>query len=333
MLLVFFIVYHGKPKTLMQRNKIYFIFGKKLNLHPCAEDGDTDNESGEEEEGEVEEDSEADDEEDENVNDMEQAGNKSGSPLTKENEFVFDKNDTDFSQFAGIEDDNSDDNDDDSADDSEVVNDDDNDSNAESGEEEDSKDLNGKRLRESVQEEVQKGEAVAGQLKVWDKLLETRIQQQKILIKTNKLPVTAYWNKLNNPVDTELQNSLKTAQKELKLLISNQMQMESVMRSRDVESEEPEPKRMKLNELADSLSSSHQACQSEHNTLIQKWNDKTRISSGKNSFASMETSTLSQIDQIMSNVSRLVERTRLKRSNYRAIGRQETVADDNQARF
>lgn len=72
--------------------------------------------------------------------------------------------------------------------------------------------------------------------------------------------------------------------------------------SRDVESEEPEPKRMKLNELADSLSSSHQACQSEHNTLIQKWNDKTRIS-GKNSFASMETSTLSQIDKIMSNVS------------------------------
>ena len=264
---------------------------------------------------------------------MEQTGNKSGPPPTEENRFVFDKNDTDFSQFAGIEDDNSDDNDD-SDDDSEVENDDDNDSNAESGEgEEDSKDLNGKRLRESVQEEVQKGEAVAGQLKVWDKLLETRIQQQKILIKTNKLPVTAYWNKLNNPVDTELQNSLKTAQKELKLLIFNQMQMESVMRSRDVESEEPEPKRMKLNELADSLSSSHQACQSEHNTLIQKWNDKTRISSGKNSFASMETSTLSQIDQIMSNVSRLVERTRLKRSNYRSMGRQETVADDNQARF
>merc|ERR1711874_319088 len=47
----------------------------------------------------------------------------------------------------------------------------------------------------------------------------------------------------------------------------------------------------------------------------------------KKSFSSFETSTLKQIEQIMANKPRLIERTRVKRSVYEVLGKEKTKED------
>lgn len=54
------------------------------------------------------------------------------------------------------------------------------------------------------------------------------------------------------------------------------------------------------------------------NTSIQKWNDKTKVSTGKmanSNFSAFDQSTLKQIEQIMADKSRLIRRTQVRRNN------------------
>merc|ERR1712080_608696 len=100
------------------------------------------------------------------------------------------------------------------------------------------------------------------------------------------------------------------------------------------EGSEPPKKKMKLKDYSEKLSGHHSEAESFRNETIQKWNDRTKVAAGNvnsKSFSSFETSTLKQIEQIMANKSRLVERTQLKRSSYEIFGKSD-VADDNETR-
>uniref|UniRef100_H2XXU4 Apoptosis-antagonizing transcription factor C-terminal domain-containing protein n=1 Tax=Ciona intestinalis TaxID=7719 RepID=H2XXU4_CIOIN len=63
------------------------------------------------------------------------------------------------------------------------------------------------------------------------------------------------------------------------------------------------------------------------NKRLQLWYDKTRVSSHKldKSFNKFERSTVSQIDHVLSDRSRLIKRTRLKRSAYHVLGNIENL--------
>lgn len=98
--------------------------------------------------------------------------------------------------------------------------------------------------------------------------------------------------------------------------------------------EKPVKKKRKLNDYSEILSDEYKNYIPYRNSAIQKWNDKTRVASGKmanSNFSAFEQSTLKQIEQIMCDKSRLINRTQIKRSSYRILGtEQEPDSDVNQ---
>ncbi|KAJ9599419.1 hypothetical protein L9F63_010088 [Diploptera punctata] len=222
--------------------------------------------------------------------------------------------------------------------------------------------------------EVEKGMAVRNQLKLWDNLLEYRINLQKTLIAANKLPQHGIFQQFVNQGGSEFKSEVGKTRKNVASLLDKFVAFQSIMlnsypETRDLDkvqneasaeadeissdteeeeeisltSEEEEDenkdqkkenyktKRRTLQEYAKILSEQHDKYKSYRNTTIQKWNDKTRISVGKFSsrdFSSFEQSTVKQIEQVLSNRQRLIQRTQLKRSSYNILG-QELIQESN----
>ncbi|XP_041466848.1 protein AATF-like, partial [Lytechinus variegatus] len=77
------------------------------------------------------------------------------------------------------------------------------------------------------------------------------------------------------------------------------------------------------------LAKHHKNFESFRNNTIQKWYEKTRLSTGKlnkKSFSGFERSALVQIQQILQDQNRLVQRTQLKRSEYTVLGQRSRVS-------
>ena len=84
-------------------------------------------------------------------------------------------------------------------------------------------------INSSVAGEVGKGKAVTHQLRTWDKLLELRIQQQKMLAKVNRLPVDGYWEKLIAASPNDLNDVMKETQSALKALLNSIQYLEAIL--------------------------------------------------------------------------------------------------------
>ncbi|PSN40212.1 hypothetical protein C0J52_17644 [Blattella germanica] len=128
--------------------------------------------------------------------------------------------------------------------------------------------------------EIEKSIAVKNQLNLWDNLLECRITLQKSLSAANKLPQCSTFQQFTSSGGSKF-----------------------------------------ITETL--LGDQHNKYKDFWNAVIQKWNDKTRMSVGKLSsqnFSNFEQSTLKQIEQVLSNRQRLIQRTQLKRSSYNILG-------------
>ncbi|XP_049775523.1 protein AATF [Schistocerca cancellata] len=219
--------------------------------------------------------------------------------------------------------------------------------------------------------EIEKGRCVRNQLRMWDSLLECRIHLQKCLLTANRIPSHAAFEDYKQKGGTQLKDALNKTQNfvtdllekfivlreallqsfpETRNLKSSQAGSESAdeeipsdteedeeaedLLEEDVEDKslyEPKIKKRKIDDYGTLLDTQHKEYLEYRNSTIQKWNDKTRVSSGKISsrnFSNFEQSTLKQIEQILSNRHRLIQRTQLKRSTYSPIC-QEIQEDEN----
>lgn len=86
-----------------------------------------------------------------------------------------------------------------------------------------------------------------------------------------------------------------------------------------------------IREYEEEISKRHKALKVFQDSTINKWYEKTRLSSGKitsKSFSSFDKSTLQQINQVLSDKDRLIKRTQLKRSPYTILGKTDDTADE-----
>lgn len=81
-------------------------------------------------------------------------------------------------------------------------------------------------------------------------------------------------------------------------------------------------KKLKLGNYEKILNNNHKSYINYRNSIIQKWNEKTKIASGKLNKDTSE-STLKQIKFALSDKQKLHNRSRLKRSEYKIIGKAE----------
>jgi protein AATF/BFR2 len=99
----------------------------------------------------------------------------------------------------------------------------------------------------------------------------------------------------------------------------------------EVESKKSPPKKKRrLEDFGPLLTTTHKNFLEFRNNTIQKWSDKTRIAQGKFSsknFSAFEQSTLKQIEHILADKSRLLKRTRTRRSTYKVLGTEDVTTN------
>ncbi|OXU26311.1 hypothetical protein TSAR_011625 [Trichomalopsis sarcophagae] len=242
----------------------------------------------------------------------------------------------------------------------------------------------------NVRAEIEKGNCVREQLKLWENLLEMRIKLQKCLVSSNKMPQHDIYkdyasnddfkkncndakqkisgllnnlldlqsNLLNNFPETKgiLKNDRKRKANDGEKVSNDEEDMdeeipsdtEDEMNGEEEEEEEeeeesgdseeekvekkgPPTKKIKLSEFEDILAKNHKAYTEYRNSVIQKWNDKTRIASGVIS-KGVNQPAVKQIEFALANKEKLLTKTQLKRSEYDIIGKSAVSLEDNDGR-
>jgi protein AATF/BFR2 len=263
---------------------------------------------------------------DEDVEEEEEEETEDGLSGPNPNSFSFDGKD--FAQFGSISDEEEDEDDEDDAGEEEEEDDD----GVGSDDDDVGEDEKGMRnLSEvNVADEVAKGRVIKRQLTLWESLLECRIQLQKVLQKTNRLPQHDTWKELvgngrrvkkskESVYDMldgllDLQTTLVNGNAEVKEAV-----VAGSKRLSNDDDIEPVAKKQKVSAYAAPLADRHQALLPYRDAVVQRWNDKTRLSTNTNkkNFSGFESSTLKQIEHVLQDKSRLVRRTQTKRSAYR----------------
>ncbi|KAL1465037.1 hypothetical protein WDU94_004632 [Cyamophila willieti] len=188
--------------------------------------------------------------------------------------------------------------------------------------------------KQSKSSEIEKGKAVQQQIALWDSFLECRIRLQKGIVAFNKFPSQEVINKFN--LTHELQKEMSDAQENVLQLMETLTslheklcnQYEGVGKSesnkrKSTTSDKRGSKRRKLEEYDSVLNQMKENFSSYQNEAIQKWNDKTKIASGKtgnSNFSAFDQSVLNQIEHILKDKARLVRRTQQRKSKYSRVG-------------
>ncbi|XP_033638986.1 protein AATF-like [Asterias rubens] len=225
----------------------------------------------------------------------------------------------------------------------------------------------------SISEEIAKGKATKTQLTLWDTFMESRIRLQKSLAIANQLPshdkLPSFVETGGREVEEALQSSSKQLRKLLMKLIDLQQTLllgnpstrhivmgkqeqaepsdEEITSSEDEDDSAPRKQSQKpsvapqlkrkadVKDIGEFLTKRHKDFEGFQNETIQKWHEKTKLSTGKQNtkaFSSFEKSPLSQIQQVLQDKPRLIRRTQLRRTTYRRLGDSEENQDDSQSK-
>ncbi|XP_026879564.2 protein AATF [Electrophorus electricus] len=220
--------------------------------------------------------------------------------------------------------------------------------------------------KEKVDEEVKKGEAVRNQLALWDLLLEGRIKMQKALLMANQLPQPDTFPEFKSKGGPEYAGALQNSHKALKALQRSLLELQDLLlyqspdtrgiaqgknwpghrKAKDDEevnsSDEPiedddgqdtaaapsgPPKRkLDVAEYPDFMAKRFAAFQPYCDDTLQKWYDKTRLTTGKaKGFGAFDRNILTQVQQVLADKERLLRRTQTRRSDYRVLGKAQAV--------
>ncbi|XP_053989505.1 protein AATF [Hylaeus volcanicus] len=232
----------------------------------------------------------------------------------------------------------------------------------------------------NLKADIDKGNCVRSQLKLWESLLEMRIKLQKCLITSNKMPQHDAHEILK---DVDYTKKVEETKSNLKLLLNNLLQLQNLFLRQypetknlsaqskkrkaeesidkeeinededeeipsDTEDEDEKEtsvsrenadeisknvfiKKLRLDNYEKILNENHKLYTEYRNSVIQKWNEKTRIASGKLDKA-MNQTTLKQIEFALSDKEKLRKRTQLKRSEYKIIGKMDAAENENDGR-
>ncbi|KAI4468291.1 aatf protein apoptosis antagonizing transcription factor [Holotrichia oblita] len=196
---------------------------------------------------------------------------------------------------------------------------------------------------------LQKEISVHNQVNIWENLLEIRIQLQKVLINANKLSgvkeMDLNFDQARRNIEDVLDKLLclqllllkrnsETKKVAGTISIDNDNGNTShtkVKRSNDedeTEAQEIPHKRMKLNNYENTINSVFTAYIPYRNSVIEKWNDKTRIVGPKSNTQIF--SVVSQVENILNDKQKLIQKTQLKRMDYNISKTSETSEKNNE---
>lgn len=127
-------------------------------------------------------------------------------------------------------------------------------------------------------------------------------------------------------------NSVKDDDEEITSESDNENEGKEVSDHEEEIKSPPAKKRKVLEDYSEYLADLTDKYRPFRDSVIQKWNDKTRLASGKigiSKFAILEQSTLKQIEQILLDRDRLVKRTQTRRSKLPVLGKEKSKEQES----
>ena len=168
-------------------------------------------------------------------------------------------------------------------------------------------------------------------------LLNNMLQLQHSFLKqypeTKNLSVRSKKRKAEESIDKEMMNTDEEMDEEIPSDTEDENEKEDASISSDDTGDTVKgvfSKKLKLDDYEKLLSEQHKSYVEYRNSVIQKWNEKTRIASGKLN-KGMDQTTLRQVEFALNDKEKLRKRTQLKRSEYVIIGKAEPT-EDNEGR-
>ncbi|KAI8038031.1 protein Aatf [Drosophila gunungcola] len=176
------------------------------------------------------------------------------------------------------------------------------------------------------QAEIQKGMSVQNQLRIWERLLELRINTQKFTSKANQLPGPETLQKLGSDND-ELQSILNEAQERSTRLLQQLLALQSALHQQNSEmrksvkrkqpSEDTGPTPAKR--FGSVLQHNFQQMTGYRNEVLLKWDDRTKLltpgAGVKRKSLQEDYDIVKKIDSALANREALVEKSQMPKSN------------------
>ncbi|XP_002132406.2 protein Aatf [Drosophila pseudoobscura] len=180
--------------------------------------------------------------------------------------------------------------------------------------------------KSNPQAEIQKGLCVQNQLRIWERLLELRINTQKVTSKANQLPPPETLKTVGSE-NEELQSVLSEARERSSKLLQQLLALQSALiqqnsetrisvKRKTVSSEDTEPP---LKVFANFLQSNFENMSGYRNEVLLKWDDRTKLLTPgaglKRKSLQEDYDIIKKIDSALANREALVEKSQTLKSN------------------
>lgn len=176
------------------------------------------------------------------------------------------------------------------------------------------------RLSQSATNDALKGYSIQQQNKTFEKIIDVRLKFQKCLTSSNMLPINpSAYSEVKSKDSNELLNKAK---KELYNLLDHLFTLRNEL---DESTSIKVPKKRSFAKYSEVTSVADSHLNSRRNQILTKWSAKVANSSGSNAmnankFKTINQSFEQQVNNNLSDMDRLIKRTKLNRRNVTPIG-------------
>ncbi|EMG49164.1 BFR2 Protein BFR2 [Candida maltosa Xu316] len=183
------------------------------------------------------------------------------------------------------------------------------------------------RLSQSATNDALKGYAIQQQVKVFEKVIDVRLKFQKSVNASNLLPIN---QESYHQVKTDDSDKLLSqTKKELFQLLDHLLHLRNEIEEDSISP----PKKRSFEKYSEITEKADLKLNSHRNQVLTKWSAKVTNSSGSNAmnaskFKSINQSFEQQVKNNLSDMDRLIKRTKLNRRNVTPIGYKEDQEQD-----
>ncbi|KAK6875660.1 Protein BFR2 [Candida tropicalis] len=178
------------------------------------------------------------------------------------------------------------------------------------------------RLSQSATNDALKGYAIQLQNKTFEKIIDVRLKFQKSVTSSNLLPINSITYEEVKSEDSD--KLLKQAKSELFELLDGLFSLRNELEDNE-ENKITSPKKRSFSKYSEVTTKADSELNSKRNVVLTKWSAKVSNSSGSNAmnankFRTINQSFEQQVNNNLSDMDRLIKRTKLNRRNITPIG-------------
>ncbi|ANB13759.1 Bfr2p [Sugiyamaella lignohabitans] len=190
------------------------------------------------------------------------------------------------------------------------------------------------RLSNTAKADAEKGSAVQHQLNIYESIIDCRIKLQKSIQAVNELPISrSSAEKFTTEATPELISKNKESVFDLLNKVS-QLRLRLLQKDGLTDLPKKLSKKRSLTTAFENAQSLDKPLYGYRESVLTKWSQKVQSSTGSmalqsSKFKSLNQTAAIQVSTVLADMERLVKRTKLNRSNVKALGL-ETVAEDQE---